>query len=69
MSDGKVVIDTAIDSNGLKAGSKEIEAAVKRLASNIDGIGANAKKSLEKQVTSFERVNQQYAAQEQKVRI
>lgn len=67
MSDGKVVIDTAIDSNGLKAGSKEIEAAVKRLASNIDGIGANAKKSLEKQVTSFERVNQQYAAQEQKV--
>lgn len=67
MSDGKVVIDTAIDSNGLKAGSKEIEAAVERLASNIDGIGANAKKSLEKQVTSFERVNQQYAAQEQKV--
>lgn len=67
MADGKVVIDTAIDSSGLKAGSKEIEAAVKRLASDIDGIGTNAKKSLEKQVTSFEKVNQQYAAQEQKV--
>lgn len=67
MADGKVTIDTAIDSSGLKAGSKEIEAAVKRLASNIDGIGTNAKKSLEKQVTSFEKANQQYAAQEQKV--
>lgn len=67
MADGKVTIDTAIDSSGLKAGSKEIEAAVKRLASNIDGIGTNAKKSLEKQVASFEKVNQQYAAQEQKV--
>ena len=29
MADGKVTIDTAIDSNGLKAGSKELEAAVK----------------------------------------
>lgn len=67
MADGKVTIDTAINSNGLKAGSKELEAAVKRLASNIDGIGTNAKKSLEKQVTSFEKANQQYAAQEQKV--
>lgn len=67
MADGKVTIDTAIDPSGLKAGSKELEAAVKRLASNIDGIGANAKKSLEKQVTSFEKANQQYAAQEQKV--
>lgn len=67
MADGKVTIDTAIDSSGLKAGSKEIEAAVKRLASDIDGIGTNAKKSLEKQVASFEKVNQQYAAQEQKV--
>lgn len=67
MADGKVTIDTAIDSSGLKAGSKEIEAAVKRLASDIDGIGTNAKKSLEKQVSSFEKANQQYAAQEQKV--
>ena len=67
MADGKVTIDTAIDSSGLKAGSKELEAAVKRLASNIDGIGTNAKKSLEKQVASFEKANQQYAAQEQKV--
>lgn len=67
MADGKVTIDTAIDPSGLKAGSKELEAAVKRLASNIDGIGTNAKKSLEKQVTSFEKANQQYAAQEQKV--
>ena len=67
MADGKVTIDTAIDSSGLKAGSKEIEVAVKRLASDIDGIGTNAKKSLEKQVSSFEKANQQYAAQEQKV--
>ena len=67
MADGKVTIDTAIDPSGLKAGSKELEAAVKRLASNIDGIGTNAKKSLEKQVTSFEKANQQYTAQEQKV--
>lgn len=67
MADGKVTIDTAIDPNGIKAGSKEVETAVRRLASSIDGIGTSAKKSLEKQVASFEKVNQQYAAQEQKV--
>lgn len=43
-ADGTIYIDTAIDTKGFKAGGKEIEAASKRMADKIDGIGRTAKK-------------------------
>ena len=68
MADGSVVIETLIDTSGIKAGSKEVEAAAKRMAASVSEIGAKAKISLQKQLDAFVKLNTQYAAQEKKVR-
>lgn len=66
-ADGTVLIDTEIDTDGMKAGEKEVEAAVRRMAKTVDDIGTKAKAALNKQVDSFVRLNQEYAAQAKKV--
>ena len=66
-ADGTVVIDTKINSNGIEVGTKEIEAAAKRMASSVDNIGEKAKISLQKQVDAFSKLNGQYAQQAKKV--
>ena len=53
-ADGTVVIDTKINSNGIEVGTKEIEAAAKRMASSVDNIGEKAKISLQKQTYNSE---------------
>ena len=66
-ADGTIVIDTEINADGMKAGSKEVEAAVRRMAASINDLGTKAKTALNKQVDSFAKLNQEYAAQAQKV--
>lgn len=66
-ADGTIVIDTEINADGAKAGSKEIEAAVRRMAASVNNLGTKAKTALNKQVDSFAKLNQEYAAQAQKV--
>ena len=66
-ADGTIVIDTEINADGAKAGSKEIEAAVRRMAASVNNLGAKSKTALNKQVDSFAKLNQEYAAQAQKV--
>lgn len=66
-ADGYIIIDTEIKADGTKAGSKEVEAAVRRMASTVDGLGNKAKIALNKQVNAFSKLNQEYAAQERKV--
>ena len=66
-ADGYIIIDTEINADGMKAGSKEVEAAVRRMASTVDGLGNKAKIALNKQVNAFSKLNQEYAAQERKV--
>ena len=66
-ADGYIIIDTEIKADGMKAGSKEVEAAVRRMASTVDGLGNKAKIALNKQVNAFSKLNQEYAAQERKV--
>lgn len=66
-ADGYIIIDTEINADGMKAGSKEVEAAVRRMASTVDGLGNKAKIALNKQVSAFSKLNQEYAAQERKV--
>lgn len=67
MADGSVIIDTKIDTTGMKVGSKEIEASARRIASSVSGIGKTAEQSLQKQFRAFQKLNDQYAKQEQKV--
>lgn len=66
-ADGTIVIDTEIDADGMKAGSKEVEDAVRRMAASVNDLGTKAKTALNKQVDSFVKLNQEYAAQAKKV--
>ena len=67
--DGSIRIGTDLDQKGFKAGSKELDAEVRRMAKTVsDGLGDAAKIAVQKQTDAFVKQNQQYAAQEQKVK-
>ena len=66
-ADGTIYIDTAINADGMKPGGKAVEAAARRMAKEVSGIGASAKVALREQAESFVRQNQLYAQQEQKI--
>lgn len=63
-ADGYIIIDTEIDTNGAKTGSKELEANVRQCISSINGLGDKAKASLNKQANAFSKLNDQYREQE-----
>lgn len=64
--DGTIYINTAIETDGFTAGGKEVEAATRRMAKSVSGIGASAKIALQKQTDAFIKQNQAYAQQAQK---
>lgn len=66
-ADGYIIIDTEIDTNGVKAGSKELEANVRHCISSINDLGDKAKASLNKQANAFSKLNDQYREQEKRV--
>lgn len=66
-ADGTILIDTEINADGMKAGSKEVEAAVRRMAASVDDMGTKARTALNKQVDAFAKMNNEYAAQAKKV--
>lgn len=66
-ADGYIIIDTEIDTNGAKAGSKELETNVRQCISSINGLGDKAKASLNKQANAFSKLNDQYREQEKRV--
>lgn len=55
-ADGTVVIDTEIDTDGIQAGSKEVEARIRNLARKVNNIGATAKAALNKQIDAFAKM-------------
>lgn len=66
-ADGSIIIDTKIDRTGAEAGSDELVASVRRMASSVRGLGREAQISLKKQVDAFARMNAQYNEQAKKV--
>lgn len=66
-ADGTILIDTKINSDGAEAGTKELEAAARRLANSLNDLGEKARIALQKQVDSFAKLNNQYAEQAKKV--
>ena len=68
MADGRIIIDTEIQTDGMKPGTKEIESAVRRMSVGIDDLGKKSQIALQKQAASFTKLNQSYVAQEQKVK-
>lgn len=67
-ADGTVYINSSINTDGFVAGGKEIEAAARRAAKTVQGIGDAARIALERQTAAFVKSNQLYAQQEQKVK-
>nr|DAG84416.1 MAG TPA: minor tail protein [Caudoviricetes sp.] len=51
----------------MKPGTEEVEAAVRRMANGIDDLGKKSEIAVQKQVTTFAKLNSLYAAQERKV--
>lgn len=66
-ADGYIIIDTEINADGMKAGSREVEAAVRRMANSVEDMGSKARTALNKQADVFAKLNNEYAAQERKV--
>lgn len=66
-ADGTILIDTEINADGMKAGSKEVESAVRRMAASVNDLGTKAKTALNRQVDAFSKLNNEYAAQQKKV--
>ncbi len=66
-ADGTILIDTSISDDGLVAGTKDVEAAARRMAESVSGIADKAKVALQKQVDSFAKLNSQYDEQARKV--
>ena len=66
-ADGTIIIDTEINADGMEAGSKEVETAVRNMAKSVEGLGTKAKTALNKQVDAFAKLNNEYAAQAKKV--
>lgn len=65
--DGSIVINTKIRTDGVKAGTQEIEAGLRRAADRVDNLGVSAKNAINKQIDAFAKLNNEYSAQEQKV--
>lgn len=65
--DGTILIDTAIETDGFKNGTKELESACRSAANSVENIGNKAKIALQKSANLFSRQNSAYAEQEKKV--
>ena len=68
-ADGRIVIDTAINTSGFQAGTKQMEAAAKRTAGTLNKIGESARAGFEKamQVQGGGAQVASYAALEQEL--
>lgn len=67
MADGTIIIDTEIQTDGMKPGTKDIEASVRRMANSVNDLGKKSEIALQKQAYAFAKINASYAVQEQKV--
>lgn len=66
-ADGSIIIDTEINSDGMSAGSREIESSLRKMANELNGVSAKTKASIEKQIDSFSKLSREYARQSEKV--
>lgn len=66
-TDGSIIIDTEINSDGMSAGSREIESSLRKMANELNGVSAKTKASIEKQIDSFSKISREYARQSEKV--
>lgn len=66
-ADGSIIIDTEIDTDGAKVGSRELENHLRKAAAKVNDLGETTKTALNKQIDSFAKLNRETAAQKEKV--
>nr|DAZ70940.1 MAG TPA: minor tail protein [Caudoviricetes sp.] len=66
-ADGRIVIETSLESGGIKAGAREIAAACKNAAQTAAQMGGKAQVAIEKAANAVSRQNAAYAQQLRKV--
>lgn len=66
-ADGRIVIETSLESGGIKAGAREIAAACKNAAQTAAQMGGKAQVAIEKASNAVSRQNTAYAQQLRKV--
>ena len=66
-ADGRIVIETSLESGGIKAGAREIAAACKNAAQTAAQMGGKAQIAIEKAANAVSRQNMAYAQQMRKV--
>ena len=66
-ADGRIVIETSLESGGMKAGAKEIADACKNAAQTAAQMGGKAQVAIEKATNAISRQNAAYAQQLSKV--
>lgn len=67
-ADGTVYVDTAIDVDGFKSGSRDLETAAKNMASKVEGMGKKVEIAVQKSINAFVKQNQAVSQQQEKVR-
>lgn len=66
-ADGSVIIETRIDDGKVEVAFKDIQNSAKRMSETVSSAGEKARISVQKQIDSFSKLNNQYALQEKKV--
>ncbi len=66
-ADGSVIIETKIDDGNVEVTFKDIQNSAKRMSETVSSAGEKARISVQKQIDSFSKLNNQYALQEKKV--
>lgn len=67
-ADGTIYVDTAIDIDGFKSGSRDLETAAKKVAATVEGMGKKIEISVQKSVNAFVKQNQAVYKQQEKVK-
>lgn len=67
-ADGTVYVDTAIDVDGFKSGSRDLETAAKNMASKVEGMGKKVEIAVQKSINAFVKQNQAVSQQQEKVK-
>ena len=65
-ADGRIEIETAIDTDGFKIGVKEMEEAARHMSRSVSKIGATAEEAAKQQMQSFSSASKQYDDQIEK---
>lgn len=67
MADGRITIDTKIDTKGIITGTDDVIKAARRMAAQVDGLSAAVRSSFARQADSVLKASRAYQEQEDKV--